>query len=264
MESLLVDKVVEKLRNMQVSDTESEKRLMSPSEMQALARLRSFAPSKQRRHASNDYQPRRGDHSKRGRKGNGMPRNPRKMLRPRIDNIFSNRQETIRVRITIPSAAVSSTAGSIIAVGSTTTDSARASGTEFGSYSARFTHWRCHRMTMCFSPKYPTNTDATLALGHTDFYIAPFWGIESTVPTSTATILSIPGCKVHPTFKEFSVTIGWKGYMDSHLWSPVNAAQPTDQTFAFYYASSTQALLPVSQVIFLLHIIYDVEFATII
>ncbi len=120
-------------------------------------------------------------------------------------------------------------------------------------------------MTGIFDPVWPAATrEFANGVGHGQLFVASYWGIESTNPTSVPELLSIPSCKVHATNKSFRHTITWKGYMDDHLWCPVNAAVPTDQAMRVYLGSNTVPIMDVSETYFVFCVIADVEFMGVI
>jgi len=171
----------------------------------------------------------------------------------------------IRVRVTIPSQTVVTTAGSVVALTSFSNDSLRSASTEFASYAARWSHWRTLSMTAIFSPVWPAATrEFANGVGHSQLFVANYWGIESTNPSTTAELLSIPGCKIVPTNKQFRHMISYKGYIDDHLWCPVNAAVPTDQALRVYLGSPAVPIMDVSETYFVFCVIAECEFMGVI
>jgi hypothetical protein len=187
----------------------------------------------------------------------------RKNKSGKITSMNPKAPPSFRVRITVANQTVTTTAGGIVALQSFSSDSLRSAGTEFASYAARWTHWRCHSMTGRFDPVFPS-TISTTVLGHGQLYMASYWGTDSTLPSTAADVLSIPGSTIHSTSKRITHSVKFGGYLDAHLWCPVNAAQPNDQILRIYFASNTLSPLPLTAVVYTWCLTSDCEFMGVI
>jgi len=163
-------------------------------------------------------------------------------------------------RITVQGGSLVSTAGSIIALTTVSSDQARSVGLEFANYSARYGQFRVHKMMATFVPCFPASGSPTASVAsHTTMLALGQRG--DTNPTAL-TLLSNPECKVFGSDERITITCNWRKYLDAHLFSSVNSAIPADQVLKIYIASMpSPAVLPVSTTIFTYTILYDVEFS---
>jgi hypothetical protein len=124
---------------------------------------------------------------------------------------------------------IASTAGSLIALNTCSSDTVRTIGSpEFTSYSARFQQFRVRRVCNRYLPVWPSGCNvfgATANLNHGVIYSGTFYGGSS--PGTGQALLSSTSGRAHQSDTTITVQANWDMNPSAKLWSPVGSAIPT-------------------------------------
>jgi hypothetical protein len=163
-------------------------------------------------------------------------------------------------RMTLPNLSISSTAGNIIAV-STSTTSAQvqsAPATEFTSFAARYQQYRVRSVKIIAIPVRSVNTVTADNDNITSLYMGDFIG--SSIPTTAAQVLADERSRIVATNVRWTFVADWNRNPNAKLWNPTSAAVPTANLFGIAFASSTASPLLASALIFTYQVEWIVEF----
>jgi hypothetical protein len=121
---------------------------------------------------------------------------------------------------------LSSTAGSLIALNTCSSDTVRTIGSpEFTSYSARFLQFRVRRVLNRYYPVWPLGSNvvgATGNLNHGVIYSGTFYGASS--PGTGQALLSSDAGRAHRSCDTITVQANWDKNPSAKLWTPVGSA----------------------------------------
>jgi len=153
-------------------------------------------------------------------------------------------------RLTIPGGQITTTAGSVIAVDTSTKASTLASATEFSSFAARYQQFRVRSVRLILEPCWPgSSSPSPTTFTHGCLYVGDYIG--NSPPGSAAQVLADERAVVVNTSKRVDYLVDWSRNPNAKLWNPVGAAMPTANDYAIAFVSNTSAVLSPSTVYYL-------------
>jgi hypothetical protein len=155
------------------------------------------------------------------------PRQHRRKVRDASLILTKGPNLTITRRIcTFSGGILASTAGSLIALNTCSSDTVRTIGSpEFTSYSARFLQFRVRRVLNRYYPVWPVGSNvvgATGNLNHGVIYSGTFYGASS--PGTGQALLSSDAGRAHRSCDTITVQANWDKNPSAKLWTPVGSA----------------------------------------
>jgi hypothetical protein len=184
----------------------------------------------------------------------------RRAIRTKTPSSFRNLSfgsgDIIVKRLTIPAVPISSGAGGLIGVTQNSTAEVQSiPATEWASFAARYQQYRVRAMRIINKPVLPVNT---AAVTHSSLYIADYIG--SSVPGSSAQVLSDERARIVSTADSWVYEATWARNPNAMLWNPTTAAIPTANQFGIVLASTSSPALTINTNYLSTSIEYMVEF----
>jgi hypothetical protein len=170
--------------------------------------------------------------------------------------VISKAGDQIVKRMTVPSLAITTGAGTVLPITSITSSQVQSDpATEWASFAARYQQYRVRAIRVVGKAIQPVQNPT---VAHSSFYRGDFIG--SSAPGTSAQVFSDENVKVCGTYRDFTDIVTWVRNPNAKLWNPTSASVPTANQFAWVGASATNPLLTTATTYYAVSVEFEVEF----